>query len=453
MSDILDAKQKLLLEYIITDRVILAKCVRILDPAYFERPLNRVVSFINEYFTKYHSCPSVDAINAETGIQLKEQDIEPHQYEYALEEIEKFCQDAAMTAAVLKSADLIGTDDQSSIPDLMRDALRISIDNSIGTSVFDDPFTRISTMADIVDERPIGIPSLDELVGNIRRGELGVVYAVSSGGKSVMLGNFANLLALQMLDVCIVSLELNEELYSKRLDTILTEFDIQHHADKAQEIANSLGAMKGTMGDITTKKMRSKSTVSDVRNYLTEYHLVKGKYPDVLIVDYLGLMRSTRKDLNKADEQEDIAIGLRDLADEFQMYGFTAGQINREGQDVIKVGPQHVAGGISVINSSDWAIAMTATEEDLDNNQVQVGQLKMRNNTKTAKQITLYRCPKTLKFSDEPFSGKKIGSTPMKTPPIGNKAKPQTSKPKASEVSSSKGKDKLRKAMSIGKRP
>lgn len=456
MSEVINTKEKVLVEYALADRVTLSKCIRILKPSYFDKPLDRVVDFVVKYFHEYHSSPNVDVIEAETGIELKQRSVEPHEIEYLLKEIEDHCKDAAMVEAVLKAADMIEGDAKKGIPDLMREALLVQIDDSIGTSLFDDPETRISTMDQAVDERPIGIPKFDEMIGNIRRGELGIVYAVSSGGKSVFLGNAASLLAKQGLDVSIISMELNENLYSKRLDTVLTGFDITHHADYSSDIANALTSLKGTMGDITTKKLRARSTVSDIRSYLTEYHLAKGKYPDVLLVDYLAMMGSNNPNIKGSgvhEVQEDIAIALRDLVDEFDMYGITAGQVNREGQGIIDVGPQHCSGSIAVINTVDWAVSLTASEEDIDNNQVSCGQLKIRNSTKTSERIILYRCPKTLRMNDQPFTGKNM-VTPVKT------AKKQQAKPKQNQqtkeaqkaLTTSTGKDKLNAAMKLTKR-
>ena len=406
-DDVLDKKQKLLIEFMIADRDVLVKCIKIIKPSYFEAPLDRVVETIVEYFNKYHSTPSVDIIDAETGIKLKEQSIDKSEIEYLLEEIEQHCQDAAMTEAILLSVDLLKEDKKHQIPDLVRKALMVQLDNSVGLDLFEDPETRIINTDADSDNRPIGIPELDKLIGDIRRGELGMFFAETSGGKSVMLANAAVLLAEQKLDVAIISLELSDVLYSKRLDSILTETDIAFHKQKATDIADILKNKKDSYGKIITKRMpANRTTVSHIRSYLMEYHLLYGKYPDVLVVDYLKLLGvdNYTRNMGTFEMDESKAIDLRELAAEFSMYVLSAGQLNRDGYGVTDIGPQHIAGGISVANTIDWGIAMYATEEDIDNNQVQLRQLKMRSNAKTKKPITLYRCPRTLRFSDTPFS-------------------------------------------------
>jgi hypothetical protein len=171
-----------------------------------------------------------------------------------------------------------------------------------------------------------------------------------------------------------------------------------------------------------------------------EYHLKYGVYPDALFVDYLGLMGGAKgKNMNKFDEDEIKAFGIRDICVEYDMYGFTAGQINRDGYDVKTLGPQHVAGGISVINASDWAVGLVATEEDVDNNQVQAVQMKIRNGAKTRVPAVLYRCSKTLRIQGTPFIGK--ASTPLKKPPA--------KKPETPSEAPQGAKNKLKTALQI----
>ena len=436
-EELINKKELLLVECAISDVQVFSKCVRILKPSYFDKPLERVVGFIVSYFNDYHSCPNVNQIEAETGILLQKHETEEHERQYILDELEEHCKRAAMTEAILASVEHIHRGEQSIVPELVRDALMVKLDASIGVSLFDDPEMRISAMSGAVDERGIGIPALDNYIGKVRRGELNVIYAPSSGGKSVMLGNIAYLMSMQGLDIDIISLELSEELYCKRLDVIFTGTDIKNHSSNSVKIGNDLRALVGDAGGVNVKGMRAKTTTEDIRIHLTEYHIENGKYPDVLIVDYLALMGTSHQYKNKYDEHEEIAIMLRDIAKEFNMYLFTAAQINREGQDVMKLNASHVAGGISVINTSDTAFALVANEQDIDNNQMGVVQLKMRNGVKYSQPITLYRHPRNLRISDTPFSDadKVKHSTPLNT------------KKPSEGIDNSKGRDKLMRAL------
>lgn len=405
----IDKKQKLLLEYLLADREVFLKCFRICKPSYFEPPLDRAADYILSHFQKHHDIPNMDIIEAETSVVLVSREMEHDDRSYFLEEFENHCRTAAMTEAVLSSVEHIQEGNHHQVQELVRNALLVKIDNSIGINLFENPFDRISNMSANVDERSMGIPEIDELIGNVRRGELGVYFAGTAVGKSVTLANTAVSMAKQNLDTLIISIELNEELYSKRLDSILTGWDIKSHSENAEQIAEYLLSVVTDYGVIVSKKVPYGSSPADIRAIVMEFCLVYGKPPDVLIVDYLGLMGGTRKNgMNKFDEDELKAFGIRDLCVDYDMYGFTAGQVNRDGYGVVDLGPQHVAGGISVINAADWAIGMVSTEQDIDNNQIQAIQMKVRNGGKSRKPVVLYRCPRTLRLSGQPFAENKI---------------------------------------------
>lgn len=403
-EEIIDKKQKLLIEYLVSSPEIFSKCYSITKPEYFDEPLDRVVDFILTYFTKHGGLPKFDVIDAEVGVFLKQQTLDlPSDVDYFLEEYEAFCRDSAMAKAILESVDLVHSGESHKVEALVRQAMLVKLDKHLGISLFEDPEGRINRMDERVVSYSTGIKAIDDMIGHVRKGEFHMIYAPSSGGKSLALANMAIAFAKQKLDVAIITLELAEDLYAKRMDAMLTGEDISQHKKLAKVIADKIAKEQEEMADITIKSMFGGTTPSQIRAYLLEYSLEKGKYPDVLMVDYLGIMGTDlTNSQNKFDQDDEKSQQLRRMAQEFDMITYSAGQINREGVDVVAVSAAHVAGGISVINNSDSSIALVASEQDIDNNQVQAKQLKIRNAQKFSKPIILYRCPRTLRFSDQP---------------------------------------------------
>ena len=440
-EEVLDKKQKLMIEYLVSTPEVFTKCYSITKPIYFDSPLDRVIEFILEYFTKHGGLPNLDVIDAEVGVLLKERTLDlKSDMDYFLEEYESFCRDSAMAKAILEGVDLVNEGRSHEVEALVREAMLVKLDKHIGISLFHDPETRIRLMDERVINYSTGIKSVDLMIGYVRKGEFHMVYAPSSGGKSLVLANNAIAFAKQGLTVSIVSLELNEDLYAKRMDSMVSGEDISHHKDLAKVIADKMAKEKEEMADILIKSMPQGTTPSQLRAYLLEYSLENGGYPDVFIVDYLGIMGvDLTKSDNKFDKDDEKSQQLRRMAQEFDMITMSAGQINREGTDVLSVNAGHVAGGISVINNSDSSIALVASEEDIENNQVQVKQLKIRNANKSSKPVILYRCPKTLRFSDSP----NVKTTNLAKPSYIKKSADKEESPK-----SSNGKDKLKKALS-----
>lgn len=404
MSSI-DKKQKLMIELMIADPEIFAKCIRIMQPVYFDKPLDRVVDYIGEHFEKHKGIADIDIIEAETGVELKKRKVEYDQITYTLDELEEFCQEAAMIKAINDSVDLVNDGNLAAVSVAVREALMVKIDNSVGIELFTNAGERIEGTDEDLDQRDIGIKELDILLNGVRRREVGVLFGGTGGGKSILLGNFAYQLSRQQLHGVVISLELKDLMYAKRLDCIFSGANIDKHKESIDEITNFYDDNGEDFGSVVIKYLKKGSNASDIRTVLMEYELKYGRKPDYICVDYLalmGLVGMNQQSMNKFDADEYKIFDLQSIAEDYDAYVFTAGQLNREGSDVLDLGPKHVAGGLSVINGSDWSIAMVASDEDMDNNQFQVKQLKIRNGAKTRHPIVLYRCPTTLRISSTP---------------------------------------------------
>lgn len=444
----INKKEKLLVEYVLGNREAFIKATTVMKPDFFEAPLNSVVKFVQLYFNTYHSIPDMDIIEAETNVELKERDVDQSEVEYVLDEIQDFCSRAAMTDAILQSVDLVNAGDITKVQALVRDALTLNIDKTLGTDLFDDPEERRRRAEESRVPYTIGIPAFDELNGSRwYRGELYLLAAGTSVGKSVMLGNFGALLSSQKLDTLIVSVEMDEDPYSSRLDSMITGLPI--NGASPEDVANSLNAKRDKYGSIITKRVNGKFGVEDLRAYLMEYHLQKGKYPDVLILDYIDIFAngSNTGGLSKFDFDEYKTHAIRDLLVEFDMMGFSACQLNRDSYgSIMDVSPAHIAGGLSKVNGSDATFIMIATEDDIENNQLQVKAVKVRNATKTPQLVTLYRCPKTLRVTDTPSATPKAAKSP-----VGSIGKNKTTSTGDTPKGKTNQKDKLQKALKLTK--
>lgn len=450
MSDTIDKKEKLLLEFLFSNETLFIKSYGILDPEYFTPPLDKVVSYVKDHFKKHHTLASMDIVDAETGILLKSREVEPSDESYVLEEVEDHCQRAAMSNAVLSGADLIAEGDISGVQSLVREALMVKIDVRVGLSMFDNPEDRIANSVEDTDERSLGIPALDRLMNNVRRTELAFFVASTGVGKSVTLANIACAMASQGLDSLIVSVEMNEDRYSRRMDSIITGVPLDKDpVDSVAEIVKGLEKARETYGNITTKRVNGRFGLDDLRTLFMEYHLQHGKYPDSFLLDYIDIFSNMNipKGVNGKFEWDEVKThGVRDLCEEFNMYGFTASQTNREAYgNITEIGVQHMGGGLSKAQGADTVIFLVATEEDLENNTWTASAGKLRNASVGAmKPITLYRCPNTLKISDQPFMGSNHVSPAIKTT---RKAEEKASIKSA--LSSTSGKDKLKAALRL----
>jgi len=404
LSETVDAKEKLLVELLLCSKELFIKCGSILKPEYFDTPLDSVIKFTLDYVHKYHDLPDAKIVYAETEFKIDEHELTSAEMDYITDEIESHCQISAMRMAIIKGSDIISENEDSSdfgkINNLVRDALMISIDKDMGINYFGDPAMRLMQMQLHVDTTPIGYPSIDMITEGCRRGELVLFAGASGSGKSVMLANVAQ----NMLEVgkngIVISLELGDDLISKRMDSIITGVNTKEVYDSIDDIVKILSTKETTYGELYVKKMPVKSNSNDIRAYLTEYEIQFGYKPDFICVDYLDRMGTNEKVNGNAFDVDDAKTEeLREIGVDYNA------MCQREHKS-----HAHIAGGLSKINVSDVVWAIIRNEEQIDNNEIHLQALKMRNSEFSTKPVVLHWDSKTLKIS-ELHGHKKLSKT------------------------------------------
>ena len=404
-NEYINAKEKLLIENIVTEATLLPKIFHILEPSYFSPPLDRVVGFINDYFKKYKNAPSFRNIKAETDVELNDQgSLDESDIQYTLDELENHCQQEAIKKAIMDSVDDVEKNNISAIDSRIRKAISVKVDNDIGLEYFEeDAESRLNEFEKSSDALTTGYRKLDDLVGGgIRRGDL-IILAGSTGvGKSLCLSNIANNYSINKEDVLIVSLELDQELTAVRLDSIITGIPNKQIFQQSKDVQKALEYLREDRGSIVIKYMPFGSTPSQLQALLLEYQLKKGKYPDVLVLDYIDEMSTgTSKDNSIHEREGELTGEVRRICQEYNMRGITASQLVKDVDDITKLTKGSVSGSNAKTSRCDFCIGIIATEEDIDNNQIQLTQIKVRSGAKTSNNKTLFMNPHNIRITEE----------------------------------------------------
>lgn len=372
-------KQKLLIQYMLTDLTIFQRCHNILKAKYFDKELQAVVGYILKHSSEFSTTPTTDQIYAETGTKLtlignmKKQDIN-----YALTNIELFCQECAVVDAVMKAPDYIESGDRGKVLELVKQAMEVGLQKDLGTSYFENPRERLERMK-IKSLVPTGWFDIDrKLYGGLNRGELTIFVAGSGMGKSLFLQNlclnwvegakFKNFKGEEgiwnILNVVYITLELSEELTAKRVDSMVTGIDARDIFRKIEEVELKVRGKSKKSAHFQIKYMSAGSTVNDISAYLKEYEIQNEKKIDVLVVDYLDLLHPNAKKINVGDlfiKDKFVTEELRSLAADFDILCLTASQLNRTAVDESEHNQAMIAGGISKIQTADNVLSIYAS--------------------------------------------------------------------------------------------
>lgn len=394
--DLDTAKEKLLVEYLLSSPDTFALCTSIVRPEYFNPEHKNCVKFLQNYYDKYNALPSPEQVKAEVNVDLSLHKITKDKIEYVADEIEAFCRYNALVQAVLASPKLIEEQKAGEIEQLFKDAVSVSLDKDLGIDYFDKIRERLERMAEEGDRISTGWKEVDEVMfGGHARKELLMFSANSGVGKSVVLANYGLNMVEQGYNVLYITLELSEDLISQRLDTMITSVASAVWKYHQEKIAQGVEKKGQKSGSYVLKRMATGTPAREFRAYLKEFELKKGYLPDVLIVDYLDNMGSNESVSadNVFEKDKRSSEQLRDLLHDYNMLGASASQQNRGAIDEPRINQSHVAGGISKINTSDTWISIIASESMKAAKECRFQFVKTRSSDGVGKMVTLKWLP------------------------------------------------------------
>ena len=398
--------QKLLVENLLSNPELFARCNKILSHEYFDVALNKPVKFIREYFEEYRTVPNPKTIAATTGFQFDvAETLNKADQDFTAKQIESFCRNSAVWAAVMKAPALHDKGDFGAIWQLIKEADAISLNRDLGINYFDNVGDRLRDLLNNSPTISTGWAEVDEAIGGgINRQELLLLTAASGIGKSICMSNLGINLVEQGYSGVYFSLELADRIVCKRFDSMVTGIG---QADILKNISAVESKVENFRGKHDAKLFvkrfpESVTTANDLRAYLKEFQQTYGFTPDFIIVDYLDLMATNRDISNEniwlADKYK--AEELRALGLEFDCAVITASQLGRGSLEAEKVGQQHIQGGYSKVQTCDIMIAIIQTDLMRAAGEYQFEYTKVRNASGTGSHTLLKWDPIALRVSN-----------------------------------------------------
>ena len=408
--------QKLYLEMFLTDAQTFIRCQNIFDPENFDQKLRDTAAFINSYVDQYKVMPDIIQVNAMCNIALEAVSLPKENYDWLMEEFEKFSRHKSLERAILKSADLLEKGEYNPVEKLIKDALQISLNKDMGTDYFEDPRSRLEALKNSNGQISTGWPSVDKkLYGGFNRGELNIFAAASGGGKSLFLANLGVNWAMVGLNVVYLTFELAENLVSMRLDSMVTGISTREIFKNIDDVELKVKMAGKRAGSIQVKYMPSGKNCNDIRAYLKEYQVKKGQKPDVLLIDYLDLMMPLSVKVSPSDlfvKDKYVSEEIRNLAMETNCITVTASQLNRAAVEEIEFDHSHISGGLSKIQTADNVIGIFTSRAMKERGRYQIQFMKTRSSSGVGQKVDLEFNIDTLRIND---LGEDFESAPQPT--------------------------------------
>jgi replicative DNA helicase len=360
----------------------------ILDTEMFDNPAHKwIVGEILRYYYKYHTTPSTDALQVEVRKienevlkvsvveQLKEALKSSNEdREYVEQEFSSFCKNQQIKKAILNSVSLLEKGQYDDIKYMMDQALKAGQDKSIGHEYEKDIETRYRE-----EERaaiPTAWPHVNELLmGGLGSGDLGIIFGNPGGGKSWMLVNIGAMAVQRGYTVCHYTLELSEYYVGKRYDALFTGIDVQNVQKHRGAIEEAVNKIKGKL--IIKEFPMGKATTHSIESHIQKCRDL-GYGPDLVIVDYVDLLKSKTKSIDPKDAIDDVYTATKGMARELKVPIWTVSQVNRAGAKDDVIEGDKAAGSYNKMMIADFAMSLSRKRQDKVNGTGRIHIMKNR---------------------------------------------------------------------------
>ena len=359
---------------LLTHKEFLVNINDMLVEDYFDNQAHKwIIKEILRYYDKYHTTPSMETLAVELQkcgnevlqISIKEQLKEAYKsssddLKYVQEEFSSFCKNQQLKGALLQSVDLLKGGDYESIRSLINNAIKAGQDKNIGheyakdieSRYREDSRTTIKTPWDKINQL---------LQGGLGNGDFGLIFGNPGGGKSwslVALGGHAVKLGYNVLHY---TLELGEQYVGRRYDAFFSRIGvdkIQKHKDKIETL------MSDIKGNLIIKEFPTgKATITTIESHIQKVKDM-GIEPDLIIIDYVDLLSSKRRTVDRKGEIDDIYTSTKGLARELDIPVWSVSQVNRAGAKDNIVEGDKAAGSYDKIMITDVCISLSRQRKD-----------------------------------------------------------------------------------------
>jgi replicative DNA helicase len=198
---------------------------------------------------------------------------------------------------------------------------------------------------------------------------------------ALIINSTANFL-LRQKNVIYFTLEMAEEEIAKRLDANLLNVKINDLKNLSFEEYKRKFESLGKLGHLRIKEYPAGTlNTTKIKSYLKKLQTKDGFKPDVIVIDYLGLMSSSRISLAKAGSYQyykSISEEVHALSKELDIPILTAFQLNRSAYNNTEAGMENISDSIGVVQTADVILAILSNEKMREEKQVLLKFLKNR---------------------------------------------------------------------------
>ena len=375
----------------LTDSGYLSTIADIVQTDYFKsKDIASVFTIIKEFNEKRNQLPTTTEIKQylvtdEQKVSFKRlvtsfSDIDKNiNKDELIENTEQFLKEKAVYHTMLKAAEDIsaGDVDTTVILDKFEKSCNISLVTDLGLGVKTNIDDIIEDLTTVEDKIPSTWEWLDDSLdgGFLQAGKSLYVFAGETNiGKSIFLGNVASNIAKQGKNVLLITLEMSELLYARRICTNISKIPMKEMAVNG---ASLRAAVTESPGNIYIKEFPpSTVTPNQIKAFCKKFQ-DKGIKLDAIVIDYLNLIHSPIGN-NSYERIKNVTEQIRAISYVFNCPIISATQLNRAGFDQDNPDLATISESIGLAATADVIMSIFQNDEDRDLGIIRLGMMKNR---------------------------------------------------------------------------
>ena len=337
-------------------------------------------------------------INREKLEKIYEEDIDDYDFEWMKKNIDAWVQYKNLDESVysivkyLKSTKITAENIQdvvNTVKTIIIDRNNIDLSFNIGLDFYDPQ----SHYQNKLETFTTGYSWIDKLLdGGWQEKTFHIIVGPTKGGKSIFLSNFACNSIRNGFNTAVVTLELRDKKFIRRLGSNLLDIPMKQYVEMSQDpeiIREKLDAIR--KGDGETFKMpgnlfikeypTGSASVIDIENYLRKLEEVKKMKLKLVIIDYINITKNWRN-----PNSEDTYNKIKAVAEDMRAMGFrnswcvvSATQLNRKGIKSSSPDIADVAESMGLAATVDSMFTIIPRDEiDLRENEIVLKSLALR---------------------------------------------------------------------------
>jgi replicative DNA helicase len=366
--------QRHLIQSLRTEKSFLKSVYDVLSSEYFSHNAHKwLIDRILEHYNKYDTCIPVQAIivalkdnnldeeadfasEVKQICQIKEPDVQ-----YYRDVLVNFLKVKKGKQTIMEHANKLqaGEDVEALIEDLEL-VKKIGGDRDVGHEYDKDIEDRF--IEDVRHEIPTPWDKINQHIqGGLGRGDFGLIFGNPGGGKSwslVALGGHAVEMGYNVVHY---TLELDEHYVGRRYDAYYTNISVQDVIKHKDEVIEKVSNLKGKL--IIKDFAMGKASLNTIKAHLQKVEDNEFK-PDLVIIDYVDLLKSGRSSSERKQEIDDIYTSTKGLARELKIPIWSVSQVNRSGAQEKIIEGDKAAGSYDKIMITDICLSLSRRKED-----------------------------------------------------------------------------------------